>query len=170
MDSSSGNLRAMETTRSEADFDWEIGLAMDSDDEFLSALMVPLATSSPIRSPITSPAFTPQRLPYPSPLFVERLPDCQPLVLPPLSPPSSLSPIPLCFTPGFLENYKLTSSCFSPEPEKKKHDVIELGSSPLCVIVSSGTLSPRRMPQKRPRDDSGDDDEPRRRVRRRLTI
>ena len=168
MDSSSDNLPALETSWSETDFDWEIGLAMDSDDEFLSALMVPLATSSPIRSPFASPPFTPQRLPHPSPLFVERLPKCSPLVLPPLSPPSSLSRVPSCFSPGFLENYKLTSSCFSPEPEKKD-DVIELGSSPLCVTVSSGTLSPRRMPQKRPRDDS-DDDEPRRRVRRRLTI
>ena len=169
MDSSSDNVQVMETSWSETDFDWEIGLAMDSDDEFLSALMVPLATSSPIRSPIASPAFTPQRLPHPSPVFVERLPDCHPLVLPPLSPPSSLSPIPPCFSPGFLENYKLSSSCFSPVPEKKKHSTIELGSSPLCVTVSSGTLSPRRMPQKRPRDDS-EDDEPRRRVRRRLTI
>ena len=131
MDLSSDNLRAMVTTSSEADFDWEIGLAMDSDDEFLSALMVPLATSSPIRSSFASPAFTPQRLPYPSPLYVERLPDCQPLVLP---PPSSLSPVPSCFSPGFLENYKLTSSCFSPEPEK--HDFIELGSSPLCASPS----------------------------------
>ena len=147
MDSSSDNVQVMETSWSETDFDWEIGLAMDSDDEFLSALMVPLATSSPIRSPIASPAFTPQRLPQPSPL----------------------SPIPPCFSPGFLENYKLSSSCFFPVPEKKKHSTIELGSSPLYVTVSSGTLSPRRMPQKRPRDDSGDD-EPRRRVRRRLTI
>ena len=102
----------METTWSEADFDWEIGLAMDDDDEFLTALMVPLATSSPIRSPFASPTFTPQRLPHQSPFFVERLPDYQPLVLPPLSPPSSLSLIPSCFSPGFLENYKLTSSCF----------------------------------------------------------
>ena len=117
MDPSSDNLRAMETTSSEADFDWKIGLTLDSDDEFLSALMVPLATSSPI---------APQRLPQPSPLFTERLPDCSPL--------SSLSPVPSCFSPGFLGNYKLSSSYFSPEPEKK-HDVIELGSSPLCVTV-----------------------------------
>ena len=146
MDPSSDNLRAMETVWSETDLDWEIGLAMDSDDEFLSALVVPLATSSPIKSPIASPAFTPQRLLCPSPLFVERLPHCPPLVLPPLSPPPSLSPVPSCFSPGFLEKYE---PCFSP--------------------VSSGTMSPRKMSMKRPRDDSGAD-EPRRRIRRRLTI
>ena len=118
------------------DFSWTFDMMMMDSDGVLSALVSPpLAPSSPIASPSTASWFIPQRMPYSSEVFAQQLPQCPPLVLPPLSPPWRTS----CFSPGFLEKYELRSSCFSPEPEEM-HD-------------SSKTMSPRKMPEKRLRDD-----------------